>query len=287
MMGATQPFLSGSISKTVNMPNEATVNDVQNAYEEGWRLALKSVALYRDGSKGSQPLSTSVQESGEQSKKTGKTVETKIEYRALRRRLQDERPSVTHKFSIAGHEGYMTVGMFEDGTPGEIFIKMAKQGSILAGLMDSLAQSVSYALQYGVPLSFLVNKFSHVRFEPSGFTKNPQIPIAKSLVDYIFRWMAIKFLPRSEWSQIGIHDSTMTEETLEELPPVSTNPTRVTPHEVDEQSQLTLTFDPREQAKIAFDVQGDAPACDTCGGIMVRSGTCYKCLGCGATSGCS
>jgi ribonucleoside-diphosphate reductase alpha chain len=286
-MGATQPFLSGSISKTVNMPNEATVSDVQNAYEEGWRLALKSVALYRDGSKGSQPLSTSVQESGDQSKKSGKTVETKIEYRALRRRLQDERPSVTHKFSIAGHEGYITVGMFEDGTPGEIFIKMAKQGSILAGLMDSLAQSVSYALQYGVPLSFLVNKFSHVRFEPSGFTKNPQIPIAKSLVDYIFRWMAIKFLPRSEWSQIGIHDSTITAETLEELPPVTTNPTRVTPHEVDEQSQMTLTFDAREQAKIAFDVQGDAPACDTCGGIMVRSGTCYKCLGCGATSGCS
>lgn len=288
MMGAVQPFLSGSISKTVNMPNEATALDVLHAYEEGWRLGLKSVALYRDGSKGSQPLSTTVQES-DSGKKGTKAVETRIEYRPLRRKLPDDRSSVTHKFSIAGNEGYVTVGCYEDGTPGEIFIKINKQGSILAGLMDSFAISVSYALQYGVPLSFLVNKFSHVRFEPSGFTKNPQIPIAKSIIDYIFRWMAIKFLPREEWAKIGIHFDEPTFETTldDQLPPPTDMNVRLSPHPVDENRQMTLTFDASHQAKMAFDIQGDAPICDTCNGIMVRSGTCYKCLGCGNTTGCS
>lgn len=291
MMGAVQPFLSGSISKTVNMPNEATVEEIQHAYEEGWRLALKSVALYRDGSKGSQPLSTKVEKSGDRTSGNETIVETKIEYRPLRRRLADERRSLTHKFSVAGHQGYITVGLYDDGNPGEIFVKMAKQGSILAGLMDSLAVSISLALQYGVPLSALVNKFSHVRFEPSGFTKNPQIPIAKSVIDYIFRWMAIKFLPRSEWAQIGIHTETTPEVMpagdLDELGPTTTSETLVSHHPVDEEQQMTLTFQADSQAKLAFDVQGDAPACDTCGGIMVRSGTCYKCLNCGSTSGCS
>lgn len=293
MMGAVQPFLSGSISKTVNMPNEAKVDEIQQAYEEGWRLALKSVALYRDGSKGSQPLSTKVEKSGEGSyAKDGKArVETRIEYRPLRRRLADERRSLTHKFSVAGHQGYITVGLYDDGNPGEIFVKMAKQGSILAGLMDSLAVSISLALQYGVPLSALVNKFSHVRFEPSGFTKNPQIPIAKSVIDYIFRWMAIKFLPREEWAQIGIQTDTPAEilpaGVLDELGPTTTSETLVSQHSVNEEQQMTLTFQPDNQAKLAFDLQGDAPACDTCGGMMVRSGTCYKCLNCGSTSGCS
>lgn len=292
MMAAVQPFLSGSISKTVNMPNEATVEEVAHAYEEGWRLALKSVALYRDGSKGSQPLSTSVQESeGNSAKQVEKVIETKIEYRPFRRRLSDERQSITHKFSIAGHEGYITVGMYDDGMPGELFIKMSKQGSILAGLMDAFAISVSLALQYGVPLNALVNKFSHVRFEPSGFTKNSQIPIAKSIVDYLFRWMAVKFLPRDEWMKVGIHvddePESLTDQVIEDLGPQTTTPAPVTTHEVDETSQMTLTFDPNKQAKLAFDMAGDAPACVECGGIMVRSGSCYKCLGCGGTSGCS
>ncbi|MEK7461430.1 MAG: adenosylcobalamin-dependent ribonucleoside-diphosphate reductase, partial [Patescibacteria group bacterium] len=288
MMGAVQPFLSGSISKTVNMPGEATVEQVLAAYDQGWHLALKSVALYRDGSKGSQPLSTAVQES-EGGKKTEKVVETKIEYRPLRRKLPDDRQALTHKFSIAGNEGYVTIGLYDDGAPGEIFIKINKQGSILAGLMDSFAISVSYALQYGVPLSFLVNKFSHVRFEPSGFTKNPQIPIAKSIIDYIFRWMAIKFLPREEWQKIGIHfEENALEKTLDDqLPPPAETANLITPHPVDENRQLTMTFDPSHQAKVAFDIQGDSPICDTCNGIMVRSGTCYKCLGCGNTTGCS
>lgn len=292
MMAAVQPFLSGSISKTVNMPNEASVEDVASAYEEGWRLALKSVALYRDGSKGSQPLSTSVQESDESGKKNiEKVIETKIEYRPFRRRLADERQSLTHKFSIAGHEGYITVGLYEDGTPGELFIKMSKQGSILAGLMDAFAISVSLALQYGVPLNALVTKFSHVRFEPSGFTKNSQIPIAKSIVDYLFRWMAVKFLPRSEWANIGIHvddkPESLTDQVIEDLGPKTTTPAPVAAHEVDEDSQMTLTFDPNQQAKLALNLSEDAPTCHTCGGIMIRSGTCYKCLGCGSTSGCS
>ncbi len=290
MMGAVQPFLSGSISKTVNMPNEATLEEVGHAYEEGWRLALKSVALYRDGSKGSQPLSTSVQESG--TAKGEKTIETRIEYRPLRRRLPDDRRAMTHKFSIAGHKGFITVGVYDDGTPGELFIKMAKQGSTLSGLMDAFSISISFALQYGVPLSFLVNKFSHVRFEPSGFTKNTQIPIAKSIVDYIFRWMGIKFLSREDQMRVGINladdaaEELVTTPAFEALPPVTTSTARVTTHTVDEDAQLTMAFDAKNQAKLAFDVQGDAPSC-SCGGIMVRSGTCYKCLNCGSTSGCS
>lgn len=295
MMAAVQPFLSGSISKTVNMPNEATVEDVAHAYEEGWRLALKSVALYRDGSKGSQPLSTAVQESDAIQKKGEKIIETRIEYRPTRRRLGDERRSLTHKFSIGGQEGFITVGLYDDGQPGELFITMSKQGSVLSGLMDSFAVSISLALQYGVPLAHLVNKFSHVRFEPSGFTKNAQIPIAKSIIDYIFRWLAVKFLSREDQLRVGIHLETDIEEVAsvvtpnplaEQLPPATVQLPRAT-HEVNEDQQMTLTFDASRQAKLAFDVTGDAPTCGTCGGIMVRSGTCYKCMGCGSTSGCS
>ncbi len=184
MMAAVQPFLSGAISKTVNMPTDVSVQDVQQAYVEAWRLGLKAIAVYRDGCKRTQPLSTSL----ESSKK-----ETKAH--PLRRRLPDERQSITHKFSIAGHEGYITVGMFEDGMPGEVFITMSKEGSTISGMMDSFATSISIALQYGVPLKVLVDKFSHARFEPSGFTNNPEIPIAKSISDYIFRWLGLKFLP--------------------------------------------------------------------------------------------
>src|SRR5271167_3696897 len=202
MMGAVQPFISGAISKTINMPAEATVDEVAEAYVTAWKLGLKAVAIYRDGSKRTQPLNTG---------KTEKAVETVAaaamaasDDRMQRRKLPDERKSITHKFDIAGHEGYITVGMYEDRTPGEIFVTMSKQGSTISGLMDSFATAISFALQYGVPLQFLVDKFSHMRFEPSGFTKNPQIPYAKSIVDYLFRWLASKFLDEQARQDVGI-----------------------------------------------------------------------------------
>jgi ribonucleoside-diphosphate reductase alpha chain len=197
MMGAVQPFISGAISKTVNLPSAVTVEEIEQAYIEGWRLGLKAVAVYRDGSKRTQPLSTSA---GEKSSKPQVIVES----RPVRRHLPVERHSITHKFGVAGHEGYLTIGMYEDGTPGEIFIVMAKEGSTLSGVMDSFATTCSMALQYGVPLKVLVDKFSHTRFEPSGFTSNPQVPYAKSSMDYIFRYLASKFLPTEEAAALGV-----------------------------------------------------------------------------------
>jgi ribonucleoside-diphosphate reductase alpha chain len=262
MMAAVQPFISGAISKTINMPEESTVEEIMDAYTESWKLGLKAVAIYRDNSKRVQPLSSS---SGKE-KKTAAVAAApaavvpveKVVYRPLRRKLPDERQSITHKFSIGGHEGYITVGMFEDGSPGEIFITIAKEGSTISGLMDSLATAVSYSLQYGVPLKFLVDKFSHVRFEPSGWTGNPQIPYAKSIPDYIFRWMAAKFLG-AEYA-VTEAGETMT------LRPTEQDP------------QQDLPFAP---------VSADAPLCAECGSIMTRNGSCYKCGNCGGTSGCS
>src|SRR5579864_7495124 len=199
MMAGVQPFISGSMSKTVNLPTDATVEDIQQAYMESWKLGLKCIAIYRDGCKRSQPLSTSLEK---EKKPTSAAAE--VEYRAVRRKLPDERKAVTHKFDIGGHEGYLTVGLYEDGTPGELFVTMAKEGSTISGLMDAFATQTSYALQFGVPLKFMVDKFSHMRFEPSGFTKNKEIPIAKSIVDYIFRWMASHFLPIEEQDEVGI-----------------------------------------------------------------------------------
>src|SRR5437867_2523984 len=199
MMAAVQPFISGSMSKTVNLPTEATVEEIQQTYMESWKLGLKCIAIYRDGCKRSQPLSTSRDKDDKKS-----AVSADGEYRAMRRKLPDERKSITHKFDIQGHEGYLTVGMFEDGTPGELFVTMAKEGSTISGLMDAFATQTSYALQFGVPLKFMVDKFSHMRFEPSGFTKNKEIPIAKSIVDYIFRWMASHFLPIEDQDEVGI-----------------------------------------------------------------------------------
>src|SRR5437764_10938030 len=202
MMAAVQPVISGAMSKTINTPEQATVEEIMNAYTESWKLGLKAVAIYRDNSKRVQPLSSGSGKGEKKSTATAgsgatatqtQTVE-KVVYRPVRRKLPDERQSITHKFSIGGHEGYMTVGMYEDGTPGEIFVSMAKEGSTISGLMDSFSTSVSYCLQYGVPLKFLVDKFGHVRFEPSGWTGNQQIPYAKSIPDYIFRWLALKFL---------------------------------------------------------------------------------------------
>ena len=209
MMGATQPFISGAISKTVNVPREATVEDIEKAYIESWRLGAKAISIYRDGSKRTQPLNTSkaqvadtrnVTEVREVIKEVVKIVE-----RPQRRKLPDERNSITHKFDVAGHEGYITVGLFEDGTPGEIFLVMAKEGSTISGFADAFAQAVSYCLQYGVPLQTLVDKFSHSRFEPSGMTKNPEVRFAKSIVDYIFRWMATKFLSPEAQFRAGVN----------------------------------------------------------------------------------
>ncbi len=268
MMAAVQPFLSGAISKTVNMPNEVTPEEIKNAYIEAWRLGLKAIAVYRDGCKLTQPLSTSL--------KTEKKVKSEekvkiVEQRPRRRRLPDERQSITHKFSIGGHEGYITVGMYEDGTPGEIFIVMSKEGSTISGVMDAFATAVSLALQYGVPLKVLVDKFTHTRFEPSGFTNNKQIPIAKSVMDYIFRWLALKFLPEDAGNYNSMVET----------------PTTVKTEEVQPQKKETEKQTIEQTEKLVFVSQADAPPCPECGTIMVRSGSCYKCFECGATSGCS
>lgn len=274
MMAAVQPFISGAISKTINMPEESTVEDIMNAYVESWRLGLKAVAIYRDNSKKAQPLSSSNAKGEKRSTAvlaagtmetapaaaaapTIQTVE-KIVYRPLRRKMPDERRSITHKFSIGGHEGYITVGLYEDGSPGEIFITMAKEGSTISGLMDSFATAVSYALQYGVPLKFFVDKFSHVRFEPSGWTGNAQVPYAKSIMDYIFRWMAAKWLG----SEYAVNEAGDTPE----LRPTEPSPQQALPFER---------------------VVSDAPLCAECGSMMTRNGSCYKCGNCGGTSGCS
>src|SRR5215467_3871224 len=269
MMAAVQPFISGSMSKTVNLPTDATVEDIEQTYLESWKLGLKCIAIYRDGCKRSQPLSTSL----DKEKKAG----AEIEYQAVRRKLPDERKAVTHKFDIAGHEGYLTVGLYEDGTPGELFVTMAKEGSTISGLMDAFATQTSYALQFGVPLKFMVDKFSHMRFEPSGFTKNKEIPIAKSIVDYIFRWMASHFLPVEDQDEVGIIRRE------EPLAPVA-DPKPAEPEFKVIASPAPKTINGTAIQKIAFVNTGDAPACPDCGAITVRSGSCYKCLNCGATT---
>jgi ribonucleoside-diphosphate reductase alpha chain len=270
MMSAVQPFLSGAISKTVNMPNDATPDDIAHAYFESWKLGLKAVAVYRDGCKRSQPLSTSKEEakSGVASATEAAESVAALEPRPARRKLPDERHAITHKFSIAGHEGYITVGMYEDGKPGEIFLVMAKEGSTISGLMDAFATSISMALQYGVPLEALVEKFSHVRFEPSGFTKNPEIPYAKSITDYIFRWLASKFLSAEHQEAAGVQRSEVAA------------PARGS-------GFAAGTDEAPSAAGAAVRPQSDAPPCHYCGSIMTRNGSCYRCANCGSTSGCS
>jgi ribonucleoside-diphosphate reductase alpha chain len=261
MMGAVQPFLSGAISKTVNLPADASVEDLKSAYVEGWRLGLKALAVYRDGSKRTQPLNA-----GKEAEPESNVIDIS-ERRAVRLKLSDERQSVTHKFSIAGHEGYLTVGLYENGKPGEIFLRMAKEGSTISGLMDTIATMTSIALQYGVPLKALVDKFSHTRFEPSGFTNNPEIPMAKSIMDYVFRWLGNRFLG------------------VEELP--------LDEQETDAEGAGLVVVAGGSGASLeaaehrAFVNHADAPACSECGTITLRSGACYKCPNCGTTSGCS
>jgi ribonucleoside-diphosphate reductase alpha chain len=277
MMAAVQPFLSGAISKTVNMPTDATTEDIQEAYVEGWRLGLKAIAVYRDGCKRSQPLSTSKEEAKGTTDVPGTAAALAeapvVKERPARRKLPDERHAITHKFQIAGHEGYITVGMYEDGKPGEIFLVMAKEGSTISGLMDAFATSISMALQYGVPLEALVEKFSHVRFEPSGFTKNPEIPYAKSITDYIFRWLASKFLSAERQEAVGVQASE----------------TSLKPHS-GPVTTVSVQADRAPEAPspgAAMRAQSDAPPCHYCGSIMIRNGTCYRCANCGSTSGCS
>jgi ribonucleoside-diphosphate reductase alpha chain len=401
MMAAAQPFLSGAISKTVNLPHEATIEDVAEAYAESWRQGIKAVAIYRDGSKGTQPLNTSMDATREPSaldaagsrvlaqlaagepaadadlKALEAKADKKLEVtaksvlladaalqraleeiakaaavpmlqpsvsldssheaansaaqdlngppRAVRHRLQDERASVTHKFSIGGHEGYVTVGLYPNGQVGEIFIKMAKEGSTVSGLMDAFATSVSIALQHGVPLKVLCEKFAHTRFEPSGWTGNEQIGYAKSLMDYIFRWLNLRFLSGTQlslFSSLAPH-----------APQLPASPSMIPDAEGEGElsaiSQSNMAQLAQEVAKRLNQVRGstggdwnsgnpekggalgalaakgptgiyhaadamkemyemgDAPSCSTCGAIMVRNGSCYRCMECGSTSGCS
>jgi ribonucleoside-diphosphate reductase alpha chain len=256
MMGAVQPFISGAISKTVNLHHEVSVEEVAEAFTEAWRQGLKAIAIYRDGSKRAQPVSTA---------KDGKSPPGK----PVRRRLPDTRRSVTHKFSIEGHEGYITVGTYEDGSPGEIFVTMAKEGSTISGMMDAFATSISLTLQYGVPLKDLVNKFSHMRFEPAGRTQSREIPVAQSVVDYVFRWLGSQFLGEEEKAELGI----LSEEVRARLAA-----------EYGQQGRLLIEAN---GGKGGRNGQEDAPVCMNCGWIMTRSGACYRCENCGSTSGCS
>jgi ribonucleoside-diphosphate reductase alpha chain len=323
MMSAVQPFLSGAISKTVNMPNDATVEEIADVYMQGWKMGLKAIAIYRDGCKRTQPLNTAASKNDDAVKghrgilrSAASAAASAPEGTPRRHKLPDTRRAITHKFSVAGHEGYITVGLYEDGTPGEIFLTMAKEGSTISGLMDSFATAISLTLQYGVPLEALVEKFSHMRFEPAGYTKNPEIPIAKSLVDYLFRWLASKFLTADLKEKAGVISR-------EEPGPPST-PARVrslaslTPVSEAEAGPFlaaTAAFhafssakgeapasaepsgEPRaigfaarvgpNASRLTFENSADAPSCHECGSLMVRGGACYKCLNCGATSGCS
>ena len=318
MMAAAQPFLSGAISKTVNMPATTSVDDVTDAYTWGWRLGLKALAIYRDGSKQSQPLSTATE---------GDKAEKKKVAKPRRERLPDTRQSVTHKFSVDGHEGYLNVGLYEDGRPGEVFITMAKEGSTIGGLMDSFGTAISMSLQYGVPLEVLVNKFSHTRFDPMGFTKNPDIRYAKSLVDYIFRWMGCQFIAGFREANLGIPPKKATEGGKAEdgetaIPPVTTKVDgQKQSHGVTEKIETSASASSSANGNGHVDTNGhhsktsgisdgkfktiesgssetvmskqflsfdlDAPSCDNCGSITVRNGNCHMCHNCGNSLGCS
>ncbi len=258
MMSAVQPFISGAISKTVNLPEQATAEEIMETYMQAWRMGVKAIAIYRDNSKRTQVLNSA---------STAKA--DAVAYKPIRRKLPAERRSITHKFSIVGHEGYITVGMYDDGQPGEIFLVMAKEGSTISGLMDSFATAISLALQYGVELKVLVDKFSHVRFEPSGVTGNPEVPIAKSIVDYIFRWLAAKFMPHDEQVKAGVH--------------VADNGGAT---KGNGSGPAVIEGAPLNDLKAMYRVD-DAPTCASCGSIMFRNGSCYKCMNCGETSGCS
>ncbi len=292
MMAAAQPFISGAISKTVNLPENASVEDIMEAYLQAWKLGLKAVAVYRDGCKKSQPLSAAGTKTANSSKddpRPGAPAPQEDNLnappRAVRHKLQEERASITHKFNIGGHEGYITVGLYPNGEPGELFITMAKEGSTVSGLMDSFALAVSISLQHGVPLKLFCEKFAHTRFEPSGWSGNPDIGFAKSIMDYIFRWLQLRFLtgqqqflfenlrPKQGASGQGPGTSEVNESSTGSLTP---NPRSLIPGSVHAADALAGIID-----------LGDAPTCSFCGSIMTRNGSCYRCGSCGSTSGCS
>ncbi len=284
MMAAVQPFISGAISKTVNLPENATVEDISEAYLEAWKQGIKAVAIYRDGCKKSQPLSAAGSATSSDAKPQTAAVslleqDHNAPPRAIRHRLQDERASVTHKFSVGGHEGYITVGLYPDGSPGELFITMAKEGATLSGLMDSFACATSLALQHGVPLKLLCEKFSHTRFEPSGWTGNPEIGFAKSIMDYIFRWISLRFLS----GQQGSLFDNFRPKAMGVAPPIP----ELTPTAAVPTGPPTMgSYHASDALKGVVDM-GDAPSCHVCGAIMTRNGSCYRCMSCGSTSGCS
>jgi ribonucleoside-diphosphate reductase alpha chain len=299
MMAAAQPFISGAISKTVNLPPDSTIEDVQEAYMESWKQGLKAVAIYRDGCKRTQPLSTSKTDPGlaklgavaaavaAEPVKNGPPA-------AVRKKLPDERQSLTHKFSIAGHEGYIHVGLYETGEPGEIFVKMAKEGSTISGLMDSFATAISLALQHGVPLRLLCDKFARTRFEPYGFTENPEIPRASSIMDYLFRYLASKFVKKEA---PATEEPPATAAELERVAEVVAAAEKV--EVIDVSAKVNGKNGHNGHANgngksthtgngnYSFIARTDAPTCPECGSIMIPNGSCHKCVNCGTTSGCS
>jgi ribonucleoside-diphosphate reductase alpha chain len=309
MMGAAQPFISGAISKTVNMPNESTVEDIREAYVQAWKMGLKCVAIYRDGSKRSQPLNTKrTNEGGDKTAAAAPTDARVKELEAqltklraqvgqpLRRRLPDTRAAINHKFDIAGHEGYLTVGLFEDGRPGELFVTMAKEGSTIGGLMDTIGTLTSMSLQYGVPLETLLKKFAHQRFEPSGYTKNPDVRNASSIIDYVFRWLAYQFIPdyRESVNALRTQPELAIPGILEAEKKAVNRPVPELPIADDQDVVVLKPGNGHGHGKTSLKAltsmiqnQADAPACPSCGHVAVRNGACYKCLNCGESLGCS
>ncbi|MGB2953810.1 MAG: hypothetical protein WBB74_10550, partial [Gaiellaceae bacterium] len=270
MMGATQPFISGAISKTVNLPESVAVDEVSQLLLESWKLGVKAIAIYRDNCKVAQPLSG-------KSEKLDVAATPPVPL-TQRRRLPEDRVEVGRKFRVGDYEGYIHVGLYEDGTPGDIFVDIAKEGTTLAGLMNSFMISVSLGLQYGVPLEVYVSKFAHMRFEPSGQTNDPDIRVAKSIVDYIFRWMGKKFLSTDQQEEIGILSPEVRARLAQAYNALDggTAITDEPPAEIASPGQTAL-----------FNNWEDAVECAKCGGRMVRTGSCYTCRDCGTNTGCS
>ncbi len=297
MMAAAQPFISGAISKTVNLPNAASVDDISEAYIQAWKLGLKAVAVYRDGCKQSQPLSAAGSKTANSTKDDAARNAAALALaedenldappRAVRHKLKEERMSVTHKFNIGGHEGYIIVGLYPGGEPGEIFIKMAKEGSTVSGLMDSFALAVSISLQHGVPLKLLCEKFAHTRFEPSGWSSNPDIGFAKSIMDYIFRWLQMRFLSgQQQFLFENLRPKPLGTAAPQGIGELSLNGSMGSGPATNDQRPTTGSIHAADALAGMIDM-GDAPSCHVCGSIMVRNGSCYKCMSCGSTSGCS
>jgi ribonucleoside-diphosphate reductase alpha chain len=295
MMAAAQPFISGAISKTVNLPENASVEDIMDAYLQAWKLGLKAVAVYRDGCKKSQPLSAAGTKTAESSGRVGtgaspvqvlEEEDLNAPPRAVRHKLQEERASITHKFKVGDHEGYITVGLYPNGEPGELFITMAKEGSTVSGLVDSFALAVSIALQHGVPLKLFCEKFAHTRFEPSGWSGNPDIGYAKSIMDYIFRWLQLRFLTGQQ--QLLFENLRLKPAGALPSPDGVGDANGSTPQPRPENRELR-TGSPVHAADALSSIVdlGDAPSCSFCGSIMTRNGSCYRCMSCGSTSGCS